>query len=683
MGGGCAPHPAPVVGAPIEPPRAIEPPLRERVHGGFDEQLGRCTDFDPLRRPFFGDIHVHTSYSLDATLRGTRLGPMDAYRFAQGATIGLPPYDDLGEPLRTATLDRRLDFAAVTDHAEFFGVVGACQDPASSAYTRLGCQYFRNHPDDAFLMMNVRTTGRWRRPLPRLCGRDGHACDAAALDLWRAEQQAAEVAYDRSPRCSFTSFVAYEWTSTPVVGARNAAANFHRNVIFRNNRVPLYPITALDQPDVEGLWEQLHAQCLDTDTGCDVLTVPHNPNLSQGDYFTPIDRNGRPIDAAYAGQRLAMEPLIEVYQHKGDSECLPGVGSGDEQCGFEKVPYTNLADASRQRFDTPMRQGFIRYALGQGLVLGDRLGINPFTYGFVAGTDTHVTTAGAVQEDGFQGGGGLGGGSAQGALRALPDQAYFSAGGLAVLYAEENSREALFAAMRRREAYGTSGPRIRVRVFGGWDFKPGWCSAPDLVEKGYDRGVPMGGRLTNPPTRRSRPTFAIAAQRDPGTARHPGAPLQRLQVIKGWLDRETKTPKTRVFDVAGNVHDGDGIDIDTCSLGDGGASRLCTVWTDPSFDPSERAYYYVRVLEVPSCRWTTHFCVNRGFDCAHPTTPVDRACCDPVLGLHTSQCGSREPGSTQCGRFRARNDSCCQPRVSPTIQERAWTSPIWYTPAAD
>jgi len=600
-----------------------------------------CAHRDASLRPFFGDLHVHTAFSQDASTQGTRTTPREAYRFARGEPLGLQPFRATGEPLRTVRLDRPLDFAAVTDHAEQIGEVRVCRTPGTPGYDSFMCRLYRGFPRVAFFVMNASYSAGGERF--GYCGEDGGACLAAARTVWQETRDAAEGAYDRSAACRFTTFVAYEWTA----GA-DGGKNLHRNVIFANERVPELPISVMETGvEAAKLWDALERDCVQGLPGCEVLTIPHNSNLDGGLMFLSAVELGAEVGAAEAARRARWEPLVEVMQHKGDSECLLGGDTTDEACGFEKLPYDNFRGRYRLLgAEPPQPVQFVREALKRGLALEAKLGTNPFRYGLVASTDTHLGAAGLVSERTFPGHGGAGAPAGDELPPGLPDALEFGPGGLAVLYAEENSREALFAAMQRREAYGTSGTRPLVRFFGGRSYPADLCESKDFVATGYRDGVPMGGTLAGDPGAATL-RFAVQALADPGSESEPGTPLQRIQIVKGWL--ENGAAKERVVDVAGGPNDAS-VDLASCEPRGVGHARLCTVWSDPDFDPREPAFYYARVLENPTCRWSQRICAAARVDCESPDTIGE--------GL----------------------EGCCDPLHQRTLQERAWTSPIWYAP---
>ncbi len=624
------------------------------------EQRAPCDHYSPERQAFFGDTHVHTAFSLDAGVQNTRNRPDDAYRFARGERVGLQPYDEQGEPLRSARLERSLDFTVVTDHGEALGMVGVCTIPGYEGYDTFMCRTFRNSPDlGFFLMIRFPIVSRHlasRYPilsflkrftdhdagLPSFCGDGGVDCYRAGKTRWENIQAAAERAYDRSSACSFTSFIGYEWSG-------NAETNLHRNVIFRNERVVELPISYVETATPEELWRELQDQCISRTDGCDALAIPHNSNLSAGSMFRGPETET--LSAAAAKFRAELEPILEVMQHKGDSECWYGPGgSPDELCAFEKLPYSLFSGRFMPLLAEPVRPeyGFARRILADGLRHEARSGENPYRMGFIGSTDTHLGTPGAAEEWKHQGHGGAGKAAASGLPVGLPDDIENNPGGLAVLWAEENTRDALFAAMKRRETFGTSGPRMKVRFFGGWQYSEDLCQSPDFVQQGYGGGVPMGGVLPAA-AGSSAPRFAVRALRDPGTVAHPGMPLQRLQVIKGWVD-DTDVAREQVYEVAGNPDNGARVDTATCEARGAGFDQLCAVWSDPDFKVGQRTYYYARAVENPSCRWSQYICNARGVDCTRPET-VGK-------GL----------------------EGCCEAEHRPVIQERAWTSPIWYRP---
>jgi hypothetical protein len=477
------------------------------------------------------------------------------------------------------------------------------------------------------------------------CGPDGANCLAQASLVWEDTQAAAEEFYDRTAACTFTSFVGWEWSGQP------GGNNLHRNVIFRNAIVPALPTSYMEEPSPQGLWNALRAQCLDGLPGCDVLAIPHNPNVSGGLMFAPVGAGNVPLDADQAAFRSSMEPLDEIMQHKGDSECRPGVQSTDELCGYEKLNRLQLFSPVSDPNQTFPPLNYVRNALKEGLAQERLLGVNPFRLGLIGGTDTHNATPGATEEGDFGAFGHIGlrdhANPAYMVQRVTPAGIEATPGGLAVVWAEENSRDALFAAMRRREVYATSGTRPILRFFAGRE--PNLrCGDARFVETAYAGGVPMGGELG--PVRGVRsPRFGVLAFRDPGSPGAPGALLQRVPIVKGWVDAAGATHE-RVYDVAGNPANGAGVDTATCTPTGTGADSLCAVWSDPDFDAEEHAFYYARVLENPTCRWSTRFCNEQGIDCSVPAS-VPAAWAE-----------------------------CCNAAVPKTIQERAYSSPIWYRP---
>ena len=580
-----------------------------------------CPDHSPLRNPYFGDLHVHTSYSFDAYIFETRNTPADAYAFAGGSEVGLAPLDASGQPTRTTQLERPLDFAAATDHSEFLGEVELCTLPGSPAYDTPTCRTYRSG-NAGFVLFGATLTSPTPSRLPICSGTAD--CAAAARTVWQRVRDAAAAADDP---CGFSAFVAYEWTGT------TGGSNLHRNVVFRGDQVPDQPVSYYEAPTKEQLWSQLDTACLSGGAGCDVLAIPHNSNLSNGNMFLPETSDGTPMTAADAARRAQMEPLVELMQHKGDSECKFTFSNRDEQCRFEKATGVTAADAS-----------FVREALKAGLVTERQVGENPFRFGLIGSTDTHNGTPGMVEEANWPGHMAVNDASVADRVGALD----FGPGGLAAVWAEQNTRDALFDALRRRETYATSGTRIALRVFGGWGYPSALCDSATLVAEGYAGGVPMGGVLT-PRPRRGTPRFVVQAAWDPGTVGYPGTELQRVQIVKGWVDRLGRTQE-RVYEVDGDANNGATVDLGTCTPQGPGERRLCAVWQDPDFVAGQPAFYYARVLENPSCRWSTYECLSAAVDCADPAAVPEAFA------------------------------YCCDGSAPLTQQERATSSPIWYAP---
>ena len=614
------------------------------IHAAGD----RCADHSPERRAFFGDLHVHTSLSSDAYVFQTRTRPDDAYRFASGrGSASMNVITQSGVVAAEATIPRPLDFAAVTDHAEMLGGPWVCTTPGSGAYDSEICRRFRAPwAPVGDLADGVAKIVALLNDLDSeaVCGPGGVETGARCLEGMRTAWQEIQDAAARHDRpCAFSTFVAYEYSSNPEM------SKVHRNVIFRNEVVPALPVSSRTTPDALGLWQSLAETCVDAGTGCDAVTIPHNPNLSNGRVFS-LDYGGAETPAAqraYTQLRRRMEPLVEMFQIKGDSECRNGLagvlGATDELCGFEKYRRPKEGDVpdcgdgvgggallGRGCFT---RRDFARYAVARGLHEAERVGSNPFQVGFIGATDIHEGLPGDADEW-----------VRDGVARPQRTNSFGNdnPGGLAGVWAEENTRSSLFDALERRETFATSGPRIELRFFGGWDLPSDLCSQPDLAKRAYATGVPMGGDLPARATHRD-PVFVASALADPGVAGHPGGLLQRLQVIKVTSDDEGRAVQ-RVIDVAGDTSEAT-VDPRTCQPVGAGAAALCARWTDPDFDPSERAAYYARVVENPSCRAYARACLNLS--------------------------GADRPAA------------CDDPEIPRTAQERAWSSPIWYTPSAD
>jgi hypothetical protein len=627
-----------------------------------------CTDREPLRQAFFGDLHVHTAYSFDARSRDMLSTPNDAYRFARGETIGLGPFDEDGRGTRKARLARPLDFAAVTDHAEWIGEVTLCTDPDSAVHRSDSCRAYRGEipavapfpgmgpPRRMYGILGV--TGRKKE----ICGADAKLCRAGLLSAWQDIQRAAERWYDRSSSCSFTTFHGWEHSYSP------GQSKVHRNVIFRNEIVPELPISSLEEPDAIGLWDELDNVCGGTGTACEAVTIPHNPNVSNGRLFRIGYRRERIEEQRrQASMRARMEPVVEMMQVKGESECRNGmygvVGAEDELCDFEKV--RGLGNASfpdcKEGIGTGALAGrgcesrldFVRYALIEGLREEQRVGVNPYQFGFIGSTDSHNATPGDVEEYSYQGC--CANLDARSEVRLSPEPLFAgrsnaarNPGGLMGVWAEENTRDALFDGIQRRETFATSGPRLSPRFFAGWDLPEDLCTRGDLVEQGYQQGVPMGGVLTSNGDPAQSPVFVASVTRDPGAAGHPGGLLDRLQIVKVWYGEDGGFHQ-EVHEIAGRVAQDPeaaraSVDLATCQPRGSGHDALCGRWQDPSYDASRTAVYYVRAVENPSCRWSWRECLRLS-EAERPST-------------------------------------CEDPAIPKLIQERVWTSPIWVEPSA-
>lgn len=588
----------------------------------------RCSDHNPLRNLYVGDLHVHTALSLDAATQDTRARPADAYRFARGEAIGIQPYDAAGQALRSQQLARPLDFAAVTDHAELLGEVSLCEVEGSESWGSWQCRLYRAWPRAAYYFFNFRAAQGHRLGF---CGEDGALCRQAATGPWQEIREAAAGANATGTDCRFTSFVGYEWT-----GSAGTGQNLHRNVLFRGEAVPDAPVSFIEAGSPERLWDGLDAACRDLGAGCQWLAIPHNANLSAGSMFLDTQSDGLAFTQAAAERRAAAEPLVEIMQHKGASECVPEAGeaavAADESCSFELLPYDSF---SGQIYPWARRApthatGYLRDVLRQGLRIGRETGADPYRMGVVGSTDTHLGIAGAAGEGTFLGHGGAGEPAREGVPTGLPDRAEFGPGGLALVWAEENSRDALFDALRRRETYASSGTRPQLRFFGGWDYPDALCSDPELVRTGYARGVPMGGELQAAESAGRAPVFVVAGMRDPVE----GEGLERLEIIKGWIDPDGRPGESRVA-------------VATAGSGSPGVDTLCAVWRDETWREGQSAWYYARLLEAPVARWSARRCEAAGVRC---------------------------DDAASVGKGYA---ACCEAGHAPRIQERAWSSAIW------
>jgi hypothetical protein len=588
-------------------------------------------------RPFFGDTHLHTSYSMDAGAFGAKLGPRDAYRFAKGNEITASS----GQP---AKLSRPLDFLVVADHSDGMGffpqVVGG--DPAimADAQGRKWNEMIHSGKgaDAAIDIIRNFSAGTMPTAIFPVPG------TKAYRGAWQETVRAAEEANEPG---RFTAFIGYEWTS-------GGANNLHRNVIFRDNGdkasqvEPYTTIKPLGSDNPADLWKWMAAY--EEKTGGNVLAIAHNGNVSNGRMFPTVEDFSKKIDRAYAEERIKWERLYEVTQTKGTGEAHPMLSPNDEFASFELWDKGNL-DGSVKKENGMLEFEYARSALKNGLVLEQRLGVNPYKFGMIGSSDAHNGLA-AMEEENF-----FGKTTPQEPSPERMQKTFIkdpktgitvmdwevSSSGYAAVWATENTREALFDAMARRETYATTGSRMAVRFFGGWDFEDKDARNRLPAAIGYSKGVPMGGDLNDAPAGKA-PSFLVAALKDPI-----GANLDRIQVVKGWVDKEGKVQE-KVYDVVWGDADkrkpgvdgklpavGSTVDVANATWTNSiGAPELITVWKDPEFDPALRAFYYARVLEIPTPRWTAYDAKRFG------VTPL--------------------PGTVM------------------TLQERAYTSPIWYTP---
>jgi hypothetical protein len=586
-------------------------------------------------RVYFGDTHLHTAYSTDAGMIGNTLTPDDAYRFALGETVK----SSTGVPARLA---RPYDFLVVSDHSENLGLPLAIAESNPELLKNPWGKKVHDLVKKGDIPSLTEAYTDWMKVTAEL--KDPlKEQTALTKTMWQRITTAAEK-FNEPGR--FTAFIGFEWTSMP------GGNNLHRNVIFRDGKAKadqIIPISTYDSPDPERLWDWMADY--EKKTGGRLLAISHNGNLSNGLMFDDVTlTTKKPLDSDYAKRRARWEPLIEVTQMKGDAETHPTLSTRDEFADFER--WDKGSFGAQPKTQDMLPREYAREALKRGLAYETKLGVNPFKFGMVGSTDSH-TALSTTTEDNFFGkvvvveptadpirfdeviaGRPAPKGSQQFARQT-------TAAGLAAVWARDNTREALWDAMSRKEVYATTGTRMRVRVFGGFDFAASDLQRSDFAEQGYKRGVPMGGDLKAAPAGKA-PAFLVQAVRDPD-----GANLDRVQVVKGWLDSAGKTQE-KVYDVAWSGKRKAGKDGklppvgNTVNVADAsytnaiGAPVLAAYWKDPSFDAEQRAFYYVRVLEIPTPRWTT-------FD-------------------------------AKIFKVKLPTD------VPSSIQERAYTSPIWYTP---
>ena len=590
------------------------------------------------QRVLFGDTHHHTSLSVDSGLIGNTNSPEVSFRLARGEEV----ISNSGQRVK---LVRPLDFLVVTDHAEYLGIAKLLAEgnPALLA-TDVGKEWYKQmqgSKEEAWAavigMQKDFVSGVPRFDDPKV-----------KRSVW---DDVVDIASKYNQPGTFTALNGYEWStiSNGKDGSGPAGANLHRVVIFRDgpDRVKqVLPFSAFDSGDPEKLWEYLASY--EKKTGGQILAIPHNGNISNGQMYAVVIK-GKDMTKDYAERRARWEPLMEVTQEKGDGEAHPFLSPEDEFADFENWDFGDSFGNPKE--PSMLQYEYARSALKNGIRLEDKIGANPYKYGMIGSTDTHTSMSTTREENYF---GKLPNEEPSAKRYSEPfvkdkktgdvivSAWQLGASGLAAVWAKENTREAIFDALIRKEVYATTGTRMTVRIFGGWDFKPDEVLRPDFAATGYARGVPMGGDLRKAP-RGKAPMFMIRALRDPD-----GANLDRVQIIKGWLDRRGKTQE-RIFDVA--VSDGRKIGRDsrcktpvgstvnvadasyTNSIGD---AMFMAHWRDPDFDPKQRAFYYVRVIEIPTPRWTAYDAKRFGI-----TMPKE---------------------------------------VAMTIQDRVYTSPIWYTP---
>ncbi|ANQ27879.1 hypothetical protein BA894_10655 [Vibrio natriegens] len=584
-------------------------------------------------RPLWGELHLHTSWSADAIAAGTRVGPDEALRYAQGEEIT----SSTGQAVR---LSRPYDWMMVADHSDAMGVMNAVLEGKSSLMTdpvlkrwHTGMQAGGEEASKVVIEM-ITLQGQGKIP-------EALTDKKVQMDIWK---EMTEVVESHNKPGIFTALIGYEWSSN--YGGGN---NLHRNIVYRDGKAladQVRPLTTFDTEIPNQVWDWM--QAYEDKTGGQVLAVPHNGNLSNGLMFSTETPDGKPIDAKWAEARARWEPLYEITQSKGTSEQHPSLAPADEFADFEIWDKGNLNVVPKE--PGMIEREYAREALKNGLKLSEEYGTNPFKFGLVGSTDDHTGISSAEENNFF----GKFPASEPGPERSTGNAFDFEgrtvkdwklgASGLTAVWAEENTRASIWDAMKRKEVYATTGTRMFVRFFGGWDFKQEDILSRNPGTIGYAKGVPMGGDLTTPDDGSKAPSFLVAALKDSFSGN-----LDRIQIIKGWLDKSGK-PQEKVYNVVWSGDrklDKDGklpavgntVDVANATWTNTiGAPELITVWQDPDFNPDLKAFYYARVLEIPTPRWTAY----------------DKA-------------------------YFA--DSKFSDDVPMTLTERAYTSPIWYTPS--
>ncbi|AOS97025.1 hypothetical protein AUP74_01590 [Microbulbifer aggregans] len=572
---------------------------------------------------YFGNFHVHTSYSFDAVTNGSTTTPADAYRWAKGEAI---PAGAIDVKLQ---IKRPLDFYSVSDHAEYLGVFKKMYDPESPASKLPIAKEITSKDTKVAFDAYARVLDSMQP------GNSDPALSNPEITepIWKEMVETADKFYEPG---KFTTFPAFEWTSNP------DKLNLHRVVVFQTSKgVPTLPYSALDSDDPRDLWKWMAKT---RDGGATLLAIPHNGNASDGLMF-PTQIDGEPLTEEYIKTRVANEPLYEVSQIKGTSETFPSLSPNDEFAGFEIWDYT----LSSTKVERPKNKkgSYARQAYLDGLSMAAEGRGNPYVFGLIGDSDTH-NSASAIEEDNYTGKFGIEASPEHRLDGPIPGDEVnnqrvreFSSGGLAAVWAPENTREAIYAALKRKETYATSGTRLKLRFFGGWNYPQDTLNSSNWVKDAYAAGVPMGGTL-QPADKDRKPVFIVQAMKDSA-----GANLDRIQIIKGWVDQNGEQHQ-KIFEVAlsgkrkpapdGKVPPvGNTVDAEKATYTNTiGAAQLGAVWTDEEFNPEQHAFYYARVIEIPTPRWSTYDAAKLG----------------------------REP----------RDD------LPVSLQERGWTSPIWFKP---